>query len=92
MDPDRELVEALARRDAGDDIPRTDAAENGSEPPPCRKRSDILDACRWRDILRLRSLAESRGGFLADDLRRVACAYLVPFRHRHKLPVPSSSR
>jgi TBC1 domain family member 20 len=38
-----------------------------------KKTLDILDACKWRDLNRLRSLAEASGGFLTDDLRRIAC-------------------
>lgn len=37
------------------------------------KAADIQAACKWRDIGRLRSLAESQGGFLTDALRRQAC-------------------
>ncbi|KND90302.1 TBC1 domain family member 20 [Tolypocladium ophioglossoides CBS 100239] len=72
MDPDGELVEALARHDVG-----LDAAEEGRELHACQKRSDILDACRWRDIPGLRSLAESQGGLLVDDLRRTAWPILL---------------
>ncbi|KAI1042610.1 hypothetical protein LB505_004168 [Fusarium chuoi] len=36
------------------------------------KAADIIEACEWRDIGRLRSLAEARGGFLSDALRRQA--------------------
>jgi hypothetical protein len=57
------------------------------------KAAEILDACRWKDIGRLRSLAEARGGFLSDVLRRQACmsvlfpapatAYLVSVLHTY---------
>ncbi|PNY23999.1 TBC1 domain family member 20 [Tolypocladium capitatum] len=77
MDPERVLVEALARRDADDDIPRLDVAEESGELHACQKRSDILEACRRRDIPVLRSLAESPGGFLADHLRRIAWPILL---------------
>lgn len=40
------------------------------------KAADIIEACEWRDIGRLRSLAEARGGFLSDALRRQACSLL----------------
>ena len=33
----------------------------------------ILDACRWRDVSRLRSLADGEDGLLTDALRREAC-------------------
>ncbi|KAM4064734.1 rab-GTPase-TBC domain-containing protein [Hirsutella rhossiliensis] len=42
-----------------------------------QKRRDILDACCWRDLSSLRSLAESRGGFLDDHLRRAAWPILL---------------
>lgn len=41
------------------------------------KTQDILEACRWRDISRLRSLAEAKGGFLSDALRRHACMLIL---------------
>lgn len=37
------------------------------------KAEKILEACKWRDIGRLRALAEAHGGFLSDTLRRQAC-------------------
>lgn len=37
------------------------------------KEDVILDACRRRDIDELQTLAESRGGFLTDELRQEAC-------------------
>ncbi|QGI68064.1 hypothetical protein CEK26_012018 [Fusarium fujikuroi] len=40
------------------------------------KAADIIKACEWRDIGRLRSLAEAHGGFLSDALRRQACSLL----------------
>lgn len=33
----------------------------------------IKEACKWRNIEELKSLAESKGGFLSDRLRRQAC-------------------
>jgi hypothetical protein len=33
----------------------------------------IDEACRWRNLDQLRGLAESKGGFLTDDLRQQAC-------------------
>lgn len=40
-----------------------------------QKASEIFEACKWRDTTRLRLLAESPGGFLADECRRVACKW-----------------
>lgn len=37
------------------------------------KAEKILEACKWRDIGRLKALAEAHGGFLSDTLRRQAC-------------------
>lgn len=37
------------------------------------KRHDIKAACADGDIPRLQALAESRGGFLTDRLRQLAC-------------------
>ncbi|KAF5587546.1 TBC domain protein [Fusarium subglutinans] len=41
------------------------------------KAADITEACKWRDISRLRSLAEAHGGFLSDTLRRQAWPILL---------------
>ncbi|EXK44247.1 hypothetical protein FOXG_04174 [Fusarium oxysporum f. sp. lycopersici 4287] len=41
------------------------------------KAADIIEACKWRDIGRLRSLAEAHGGFLSDTLRRQAWPILL---------------
>ncbi|KAH7198607.1 rab-GTPase-TBC domain-containing protein [Fusarium flagelliforme] len=36
------------------------------------KAAEVIEACKWKDISRLRSLAEAPGGFLSDTLRRQA--------------------
>ncbi|RGP76799.1 GTPase-activating gyp10 [Fusarium longipes] len=41
------------------------------------KAAEIIEACKWKDISRLRSLAEGRGGFLSDTLRRQAWPILL---------------
>ena len=41
-----------------------------------RKTQEIVSACERRDLHELRSLAESKGGFLADSLRQRACKVL----------------
>ncbi|CAM1511136.1 Fc.00g086490.m01.CDS01 [Cosmosporella sp. VM-42] len=46
-------------------------------PASNQKAADILAACRWRDIGRLRLLAEAEGGFLTDALRRRAWPILL---------------
>jgi hypothetical protein len=67
-----------------------------------QKASEIFEACKWRDTTRLRLLAESPGGFLADECRRVACKVVFSYlyhAHRfllhnqlvHTIPWPSGS-
>ncbi|KAF4958839.1 hypothetical protein FSARC_10915 [Fusarium sarcochroum] len=41
------------------------------------KTAEILEACKWRDISRLRALSEAHGGFLSDTLRREAWPILL---------------
>lgn len=38
-----------------------------------KKHNDIRAACEARDVTQLQALAESRGGFLTDALRKSAC-------------------
>lgn len=71
MDPDKESATALTRHYQPDS---PDAANGCKTAWIHQKRRDIIDACKWRDLASLRSLAESRGGFLDDHLRRAACA------------------
>lgn len=40
------------------------------------KLQAISEACKWRDLNQLRTLAESKGGFLSDELRQQACRSL----------------
>ncbi|RCI14101.1 hypothetical protein L249_8075 [Ophiocordyceps polyrhachis-furcata BCC 54312] len=42
-----------------------------------QKTKDILEACRWRDVAALASLAESWRGLLDDELRRIAWPVLL---------------
>ncbi|KAG5983838.1 hypothetical protein E4U55_006988 [Claviceps digitariae] len=42
-----------------------------------KKTDAIREACKWRDVSRLRSLAESADGFLSDELRRLAWPVLM---------------
>jgi hypothetical protein len=56
-------------RSAHTDRP-ADAAEDEYR---SRKRAEIQDACRWRLVGALETLGESRGGFLDDELRSMAC-------------------
>lgn len=50
-----------------------DRDSNDADVSSTEKTAAILAACRWRDISRLRTLAEAEGGFLNDALRRRAC-------------------
>jgi hypothetical protein len=50
---------------------------NGTADAADKKREAILEACRQRDLDSLRALAESTGGFLADDIRQQACKLLA---------------
>jgi hypothetical protein len=56
---------------------REDGLAQGASDAQNEKTVEILDACKWRDIARLRSLAETPGGFLDDDLRRAAWPILL---------------
>lgn len=38
------------------------------------KLASILEACKWRDIATLKTLATSEGGLVSDDVRRQACS------------------
>lgn len=37
------------------------------------KEKAVREACKWKDLDQLRTLAESRGGFLFDEVRQQAC-------------------
>ncbi|KAH0496546.1 hypothetical protein TgHK011_003899 [Trichoderma gracile] len=75
------------RQDDADDYKDNDdsfaaSKEDGDEDPVdspavALKTSEILAACTWRDATRLRALAESEGGLLADSLRRAAWPILL---------------
>lgn len=54
-----------------------------------RKRAEIIDACRWRLVGALETLGESRGGFLDDELRSMACECSRTHQHRF---VPSDTQ
>ncbi|KAF4340340.1 TBC domain protein [Fusarium beomiforme] len=58
------------------------------------KAAEIIEACKWRDIGRLRSLAEAHGGFLSDTLRRQAWPILLglntPSENREDLDLASA--
>jgi hypothetical protein len=49
-----------------------------SQSPEQKKRdakaTTILEACKWKDIEGLRTLATSEGGLVSDDVRRQACS------------------
>ncbi|TFA99298.1 TBC1 domain family member 20 [Trichoderma ghanense] len=70
--------------DGDDDQDNRDSSSASKEdedavdsPAVALKTSEILAACTWRDATRLRALAESDGGLLADSLRRAAWPILL---------------
>lgn len=58
---------------SGQFIPEQDACRDDRDSAELEKESAIMSACAQSDILSLKALAESEGGFLTDDLRRRAC-------------------
>lgn len=40
-----------------------------------QKEDEVLDACERRDVKQLQALAQSRGGFVTDELRQQACEF-----------------
>ncbi|KAG6041667.1 hypothetical protein E4U41_002941 [Claviceps citrina] len=81
MDLQDKSIEGLAEPTGGDEdnIETTDGT--------CRpklecvlfeqKAEAIREACRWRDVSKLRSLAETTDGLLSDELRRLAWPVLI---------------
>ncbi|KAJ6444242.1 TBC domain-containingprotein [Purpureocillium lavendulum] len=72
--------EALVRRDdsASTRLSGSSVAwDDNHDSRVSQKRTEIVDACKSRDIPSLRSLAESTGGFLDDTLRRAAWPILL---------------
>lgn len=43
------------------------------------KATQILEACRWKDVQSLRDLAVSEAGLLSDEIRRQACQYPLEY-------------
>ncbi|KAH6607869.1 tbc domain-containing [Trichoderma cornu-damae] len=86
MSPEKELVDTAGLHRDDVDFAEPEDPVDGSAPSPAApspaapspaaalKTSEILAACTWRDATRLRALAESDGGLLADALRRAAYA------------------
>lgn len=50
-----------------------------------RKREDILEACKWKMTGALEGLAESKGGFIDDELRRQVWPILLGVSHDESL-------
>ncbi|KAB8303480.1 hypothetical protein EYC80_004897 [Monilinia laxa] len=44
---------------------------------PTKKEVEILEACQWKDLEKIRNLAISQGGLISDDLRRQAWPLLL---------------
>ncbi|KAL7933811.1 rab-GTPase-TBC domain-containing protein [Trichoderma chlorosporum] len=82
MSLDKELVDPAGRDDDngngnGKPAAPEDAVDDFDSPAVALKTSEILAACTWRDATRLRALAESDGGLLADSLRQAAWPILL---------------
>ncbi|KAM0472868.1 hypothetical protein ACHAPX_008545 [Trichoderma viride] len=81
MSLEKELVDTagLPRDDLdfAEPEPEGPGDDPGPSPAVALKTSEILAACTWRDATRLRALAESEGGLLADTLRQVAWPILL---------------
>ncbi|KAK1244737.1 hypothetical protein MKX08_004366 [Trichoderma sp. CBMAI-0020] len=81
MSLEKELVDTagLPRDDVdfAEPEPEGPVDDPGPSPAVALKTSEILAACTWRDATRLRALAESEGGLLADTLRQVAWPILL---------------
>lgn len=85
MDSEIEKEEAQARLDSqgesvsslasSRDVLEKRAALDAAQEAAGAKTNDILEACKWSDLSKLKALAESTGGFLTDDLRRLACTF-----------------
>ena len=65
--------------------PEKDVPEVVSDEPQPEKKLAIENACARSDVLGLRALAESAGGFLSDDIRRQACTCFWPRSSQHPL-------
>lgn len=77
MDPDQEFTEKSGdtdNQDSSSDV-IDDSRRRATREAALRKAAAVCEACRWRDISKLRALAESEGGFLNDDLRKSACMF-----------------
>ncbi|KAK0764544.1 hypothetical protein N5P37_003946 [Trichoderma harzianum] len=80
MSLDKELVDPAGRDDEDDEpvpVAPEEPADDLNSPAAALKTSEILAACTWRDATRLRALAESDGGLLADSLRQAAWPILL---------------
>ncbi|KYK59707.1 Rab-GAP/TBC domain protein [Drechmeria coniospora] len=73
----RSSLAAGSAPDRGDDQHHKHSHDDCDTCWSIHKRSEIIEACQWRDIAKLAAHAESRGGFLSDDLRRVAWPILL---------------
>ncbi|KAJ9131154.1 Rab-GTPase-TBC domain-containing protein [Pleurostoma richardsiae] len=63
----------------------TETASDAPSGTDAEKAQEILDACRWKDIPKLQSLAESPGGFLTDTLRQEAWPILLGYSNHVSL-------
>lgn len=68
---------ALARDNSSVSSAKSEIKEE-LDPAVIQKEADIREACKWKDAGRLRSLAETKGGLLKDELRQQACRFQAP--------------
>lgn len=73
---------ALARDTSSTSSVKSEVKEE-IDPAAVQKEADIREACKWRDAGRLRSLAETKGGLLKDELRQQACRFPEPLKLRN---------
>ena len=78
MDPEKAAGEGVEELDtsawtAAEDLEKREE-DDGVAEAARQKTRDILDACEEKDLDRLRTLAEAKGGFMTDELRRKACS------------------
>jgi len=72
MEPNGRLVEDRGKPEDHPSDPTVSSPLPGSTKLHAKVVS-ILDACKWRDITTLRTLAASEGGLVSDEVRRQAC-------------------
>lgn len=65
---------AHAMDSSGHDVKKPESQPDLLDTARAAKAANILDACNWKDVAALRTLAASEGGLVWDELRRRACS------------------